>query len=304
MDIKQLKYFSQICKNANFSKTAKELYITEQGLSKSIKNLENEFGIPLFCKNGNKIVLTKYGVYLKEKSAQIIEEFDSLKCSIEKMSNVNEKTVRIGYSLGVITVFSGNFASYFNKSYLDFKKSYPDIELNITEYGDFFCEKAVFNEEVDFGISIGPIDKSKFNYKIIALKRMCAIVSDKSDLSRNKEIDFKDIVNKKIIMLNKEFKIHHNFINRCSENGFKPNIFFTTANFSFMGYLNSISDSVGIGVHFNDIPKLNFIPFRDPACTWEVCLFTKKGYCMSEVAKFFINYILNSYCVSQLLVVT
>lgn len=45
MDIKTLKYFLQICKDGSFSKAAKNLYISQQGLSKAISNLEKEINV-------------------------------------------------------------------------------------------------------------------------------------------------------------------------------------------------------------------------------------------------------------------
>lgn len=206
LDIKQLKYFLQICKNNNFSETAKKLYITQQGLSKSIKNLEDEFQLPLFYRDGTKMRLTKYGLYLKEKSEHIIKDFDSLKYSIENMASADNKKVKIGYSLGII-----NELSY--DPIRNFKIKNPDVELEIIEYQDFLCEEAVARGEIDVGVTVGPIDKSKFDCIVIKKRSMCLIVSNKNYLFRNNDnIDFNKIKNGKIIIQNKNFKIYHNFI--------------------------------------------------------------------------------------------
>lgn len=193
MDIKQLKYFLQICKNNNFSETAKKLYITQQGLSKTIKNLEDELRLPLFYREGSKMRVTKYGLYLKEKSEHIIKEFDALKYSIEKMASNDNKRLRIGYSLGIASNLLYDLI-------INYRIKNPDIELKITEYQDFLCEEAVAREEIDVGITVGPVDESRFDCIVIKQRDICLIVNDKNKLLRNAEIDFKDISGEKIII--------------------------------------------------------------------------------------------------------
>lgn len=288
MDIKQLKYFLHVCKNKSLSETAKELYITEQGLSKSIKGLENEIGVPLFKRIGNKLVPTNYGVIVKNKSSHIVEEFDSFKNSIKKISSINKKRILIGYSLGILIAFNYDYIK-------EFKKKYPYIELAFTEYEDFFCEKAVLNEEVDIGLTIGPVDELKFNSRSILVKKLNLIVHERSSLSRNNEIDVKEIVGKEIICVNKNFKIYHNFANICNNAGFRPNIIYTTSDVNFMTYLSRVTGIPSIGVHFKDVPALKFLPFKDSYSIWEICLITKKKSFISESTAIFIKYISNLF---------
>lgn len=297
MDIKQLKYFLQICKNNSFSETAKKLYITQQGVSKSIKSLEDEIGLPLFFRNNNKIEVTKYGAYLEKNCAHIIEEFDALKYSIEKMSSDNDKKVKIGYSLGVIGIITALLCDLI----FNFENKNPNIKLNIAEYQDFFCEEAVANEEIDLGFAIGPVDETKFNSQTIIQKRMCLMVNDKNKLSQDSEINFENIKNEKIISANKNYKIYHNFIGRCKKAGVEPNMIFTTADLNLITYISSISEVVGIGVdvgaaiHFSDVHQVHFIPFKDLCCTWEVCLITKRGHYISKNEKYFIEYVFSTF---------
>ena len=48
MNLSQLRYFRKLAQVQHFTKAAEELYITQPALSNSIKQLENELGIPLF----------------------------------------------------------------------------------------------------------------------------------------------------------------------------------------------------------------------------------------------------------------
>lgn len=48
MDFKQLNYFIAVYKTASFTAAARQLHISQQGLSKSVHNLEKELELPLF----------------------------------------------------------------------------------------------------------------------------------------------------------------------------------------------------------------------------------------------------------------
>ena len=51
----------KICETHSFSAAARELYVTPQGISKSIDKLEKELGVPLFARTRTGIELTAMG---------------------------------------------------------------------------------------------------------------------------------------------------------------------------------------------------------------------------------------------------
>ena len=64
MEFRQLQHFLVVAQELNFSKAAQKSYITQQALSKSIKILEKELGVPLFERLPRGLALTEYGTVL------------------------------------------------------------------------------------------------------------------------------------------------------------------------------------------------------------------------------------------------
>ena len=186
MDIKILRYFLQICKDGSFSKAAKNLYISQQGLSKSISNLEKEIGVPVFNRTSKGNELTEYGEYLKNKASTIVYQFDILTEGIKEIKQKNKKFLNIGVPFGVINSLSFDLINEFNKIY-------PDIILNIKEYTDSKCEEAILNGDVDLGFVIAHFDKNKFDYKLIKHEKLYAIVNKNHKLANHDFIDFLDL---------------------------------------------------------------------------------------------------------------
>ena len=48
MELRQIQYFIQLYKDLNITRASRNLYISQQGLSKSINRLEEELGFSLF----------------------------------------------------------------------------------------------------------------------------------------------------------------------------------------------------------------------------------------------------------------
>lgn len=61
MDLRQLRYFTTIVREKNFSKAAKMLHISQPSLSNAIMKLENEVGFQLLERNTRGLELTEAG---------------------------------------------------------------------------------------------------------------------------------------------------------------------------------------------------------------------------------------------------
>ena len=84
MDIKQLEYFTVVYQSQNFTAAAKKIHISQQGLSKSIQNLENEFSTPLFLRNKKRLIPTPFGELMYNQAVHLIEEFQKALETLEK----------------------------------------------------------------------------------------------------------------------------------------------------------------------------------------------------------------------------
>ena len=75
MEFKHIEYFVETCRHRSLSKAAEALYISQQALSRSIANLEDELGCTLFQRTAKGITLTEDGTYLHRVFAPQVEQF-------------------------------------------------------------------------------------------------------------------------------------------------------------------------------------------------------------------------------------
>lgn len=72
MTLVQLKYFVTVVEKKSFSIAAKELHVTHQNISKSIKQLEDELNIPLLKRSKKGVFLSSIGQPVYEYAKQIL----------------------------------------------------------------------------------------------------------------------------------------------------------------------------------------------------------------------------------------
>ena len=74
MNTTTLKCFQMVYEEKSISRAARRLYITPQGLSRSIRQLEEELDALLFLRTVRGMEPTESGRFLYEKSGRIIRE--------------------------------------------------------------------------------------------------------------------------------------------------------------------------------------------------------------------------------------
>lgn len=95
MNLNQLYYFKELAKERQFSKAAKNLYISQPSLSNSIKSLEKELNCQLINRNGGQITLTEYGKIFCEAAITSINSIEKSKIDIANCKRKEENIIKI-----------------------------------------------------------------------------------------------------------------------------------------------------------------------------------------------------------------
>ena len=86
METEYLVYFKKIAETENMSKAARLLCISQPALSRILKKLEDEFGTPLFVRNGKNLKLNTSGRTLLNYANQILPLLNQALCLISLRS--------------------------------------------------------------------------------------------------------------------------------------------------------------------------------------------------------------------------
>lgn len=289
MNIKELINFLKVCETKSISKASKELFISPQGLSKTIKNLEKELGVSLFVRSPIGITLTKHGEVLERNAKCIIDDLEKLEYEIDSAIRCDKEKIRLVSSYGVLRLLTPECV-------LEFNRTHSNILLEYEEYPDMYIDEYVKVNKGDIGFAIEPIDDALFNKVPIKTFELKLLAHKDCPLSKKKVITYEDINNIEMVIENKGFKVHHILLEHCKKAGVKPDIVFVTSGFSLCHKLCAQNKCVSITMDFisRDMKNSDLvtIPFEDKSLKWAICMITKRGH-TSEVLRIFENYILN-----------
>jgi DNA-binding transcriptional LysR family regulator len=74
---RQLRIFVALAQSLNFSRTADQFFVTQPTLSKIVREIEEEIGVPLFERTTRSVKLTTDGEALVTVAARVTQEFES-----------------------------------------------------------------------------------------------------------------------------------------------------------------------------------------------------------------------------------
>ena len=111
----RLKVFFTVATRLSFTKAAAELFITQPAISKHIQELEEEYKIKLFERNGSKIALTNAGEVLLKHTKNIFEIYREIDFDMSTFINERKGLLRLGASTTIsqyiIPPLIGSFSS-------------------------------------------------------------------------------------------------------------------------------------------------------------------------------------------------
>src|SRR6188474_1004120 len=96
MELRQLRYFVAVAEEANISRAAQKIFLTQPALSRQIKALEEEIGQCLLKREAHSIRLTSAGEMLLREARALLQRADEMRERIRTASQ--SVRLRVGYA--------------------------------------------------------------------------------------------------------------------------------------------------------------------------------------------------------------
>lgn len=97
MELRHLIYFQAVAEELNYRKAAERLFISQPGLSRQIKQLEEMLGVQLFERDKKHVELTVPGAFLKGEVDFVINHLEAAKTQLKLIESGKVGELRIGF---------------------------------------------------------------------------------------------------------------------------------------------------------------------------------------------------------------
>ena len=153
MNFQQLKYVRAAIQNGlNLTAVANQLFTSQSGVSKQIRELEAELKIDIFVRRGKRLVgLTKAGESATEVIEKLLHQADNLKRLSQQFAQEDKGRL--------VIAATHNQASYIlPPALVRFSQLFPDVEIELRQGTPKYVADMLMRGEADIGIATEAVD--------------------------------------------------------------------------------------------------------------------------------------------------
>ena len=282
MEIQQLYYYMELCKQKNFTEAGYACNMTQGALSKQIRKLENELGITLIRRNTRKFELSKEGEIFLSYAKKMTGTYEEMLKNVQK-----NQEIKIG-CMPVLAPY------HFARLVADFRKEYPDIKFVIDER--IASEIQENSDRYDFLILRENMmeDQKNFRFSQLYDDKLCAVLYEKHPLYGRDRLQLKELKDDVFIFPERGSGSYEVFYKSCEKAGFEPKIAFEFPQANTI--MSFVSEGVGVTITFSTVYReakcagVKMIPLEDELHS-VISLFYRKNKPLDYAKKQFLNYV-------------
>lgn len=281
MTITELRYFITTCNFNNISKTAAFYHVSQPAVSNAIKEMEEEFGVRLFVRNNNRLVITEEGRFFLKYATGIIEKVDETE-ALMKDHGKQKKLLTVGVPPIIGTFLFPNLVN-------GFMKENPNVQFSITETGSLKVLSLVETNQVDLGvISYSGEMSKKFVFIELLDTEFVFAVNRNHPLAKRAKIRLEDLNGEQVILYSVGSYQNQYINDKMNEKGIKPTIFLHSSQLAtILEFLKN--PDVGAFLHKEIVDKnegIIGIPFVEPIKIKIGIVYNKQSGLLSLPQKF------------------
>ncbi|MGN0404995.1 MAG: LysR family transcriptional regulator [Bariatricus sp.] len=221
MQIQTIKAFVMLCKEKNISKCSEKLHISQQGLSRQIRSLENEVGARLFVRNNRGVELTEEGMLLLPRFEKVWESYSMGMRELDDYRKNHQEMIRIAVCPGIKQAFGLDF-------FMKFQQENPGIKLKLDFQSDVVCEEALCQGNVDAAFLDWPVHKEEFDTYLVVRSPLVAVMRRDNPLSSRTSISMRELSGMQIYIPDESHRMSQRFAKYWPEFYHSVNIDFTS----------------------------------------------------------------------------
>ena len=220
MRTEDLNNFICVNKFGSLNKAAGELNISQQGLSRSIKSLEESVGARLFSRNSQGVELTSYGKEFLMYAEKVMADYAKLEAFVEENRQAEKKVISIGLR---ISANASPMSSAINNTVEDFGLTHHDVSIMIHSAEQNILLEELKSGELDIVQVVGNVDERQFDVYPI-FKYPLYVIADERYKFKGKKITVNEIKDIPLVLPTEQNPLCLQILKLFAEEGIEPNV--------------------------------------------------------------------------------
>lgn len=219
LELRHYRYFMAVAEALHYRKAAERLFISQPGLSRQIKQMEEILQTQLFIRDKKKVQLTPAGDYLKKELEAALSHLEQTTKQVKLIGKGQLGEIRIGF-------LGSAMQEVIPSMLLQLKETYPEIHTSLEELSNKAQVSAILKNQLDIGfvrlsriprgLRIKPVFEDTFS--LVLPKNHALNPSNFKGIEQLSDADF--------ILFSQDYSplYYDTVISICEDAGFKPQI--------------------------------------------------------------------------------
>lgn len=244
LELRHFRYFLAVAEDLHFRKAAERLFISQPGLSRQIKQMEDDLGIQLFVRHNRKVLLTPAGNYLKQELLNYLKGLDHLLNHAKLLQDGRLGKLTFGYVGSAMQNIIPNIL-------LQFKNEHPDIKFELLEMDNQIQIDRLLLQEIDVGfVRLNRVPRG-LTTKAILEEPFCLVIPEKHFINSQNFKGLYQLKDEPFILFNPSYSpsYYEKVMQIFDDSGFSPIISHNTVHAASIYKL--VENNLGVSI----VPK-------------------------------------------------
>jgi len=274
IELRHFRYFRAVAEELSFRKAAEKLFISQPGLSKQIKQMEDVVGASLFDRTKQKVSLTSAGTFLLGEIEYIYNHLELTINNLKLIAEGFDGEIRIGFLGSAVHNVVPELMVRLNKNY-------PSIKTTLEEMSNKSQLKAIENDQLDLGFVRVARVAEGINKKAIFKDSFSVVLPENHSLTEGSFKNVGQLSNESFIFFTSDYSPYYydKMMSICEDQGFSPKISHKSVN--ALTIFKLVENGLGVAIVPTTLQhgfnlKIKFIEIRNIAQQAELSVIWKE----------------------------
>jgi DNA-binding transcriptional LysR family regulator len=194
MELRHLRYFLAVAREASFSRAAEQLHIAQPPLSRQIHQLEEELGAALFDRTSRPLRLTPAGQFFQAQAQLVMDRLAEARTATARIAHGQRRWFGIGF---VPSTLYGALPEVIRR----FREAQPEVEVGLLELTTVQQIDALKAGRIDVGFGRLRFEEDeRIDAEIVREEALCVALPADHRLARRKRLSLQELAGEPLLL--------------------------------------------------------------------------------------------------------
>ncbi|WP_345102317.1 LysR family transcriptional regulator [Nocardioides kongjuensis] len=259
LQTRKLRYFLAVADELHFSRAAARVFLTQQALSRQIKELEEELGVQLFERTTRSVALTPAGESFLVAVRDVLERLDDAVAAARRTDRLLSGRIRLGFIPGAALELTAPIMTAF-------RAAYPDVEVQMREFPANDPSAGLASGVTDVAFIRLPQGTQRIETEVLFTDPVVAMVAETHPLATRTSVSARDLVAHPLTLSDTTDEVYRAFWGLYDARS-SPGAFVAVSSVTEETSLVSAGAAIGVTgaavMTYAPLPGVRFLPVED-----------------------------------------